>query len=112
TGVQTCALRSRLRRVLDLALGEDDHAECRDREPGGDVANDERERRVPVERRRRESLELVLAQDLAQVLDLARVGRDEANPEPLAAPPPDLARELAEPAAELGNRLRFERHLD
>ena len=95
----------------DLRLGEDDHAEGRDREPGGEVADHDGERRVPVECRRGEDLELVLAQDLAQVLDLALVGRDEADPEPFAPPPHELTRELPEPAAELRNRLRLEREL-
>src|SRR2546426_12006002 len=65
----------------DLGLGEDDDAERGDRKPGGDVSDDDRERRIPVGGRRREGLERVLAQNLAQVLDLPLVGRDEADPE-------------------------------
>src|SRR2546426_7941229 len=95
----------------DLGLGEDDDAERGDRKPGGDVSDDDRERRIPVGGRRREGLERVLAQNLAQVLDLPLVGRDEADPEPLNAPSPDLARELCEPAAEERNRVRLERYL-
>src|SRR5207247_9043154 len=37
--------------------------------------------------------------------------RDETDPEPLATPPPELARKLGEPAPELRNRLRLERDL-
>jgi hypothetical protein len=99
------------RRAPKIALGEHDRAERRDREAGPEVTHDDREPLGPVERRRDGGLELVLAEDLAQVLGLAVVGGDEPRPEALRAPALELDLEPVEAPVELGDGMRIERPL-
>ncbi len=54
-------------------------------------------------------LDLVLAQNLAQVLGLTLVGRGQPDAEALDAPAPDLGGELVEPAGEARDLVRLQR---
>src|SRR5207244_5423912 len=71
-----------------------------DREPARELADDDRERLGPIERRTRGGLESVLAQDLPQVLRLALVTGDEPRPEALRAPTLELGLQPVEAAVE------------
>ena len=96
-------------RAEDLALGEHDDAECRDRKSSGAVSDDDRQRLCAVERRRDRRLDVVLAQDLAHVLRLTVVGGGESHAETLGAPASEVRGELLEATGEARDLERLQR---
>jgi hypothetical protein len=93
----------------DLRLGEDDDAQRRDGEAARALPDDHGQTLGPVEPGRQGRFHIVLAEDLAEVVGLLSVGRDQAHPESFFAPPGQLAGQLAEPTRVAADRVRVER---